>query len=115
MTRLSTPKRDTPIRARECVNVNRSESSIEKKLRVMLRERGALCLKFVSPGSPGVPDRIVVLPAGRVVFVELKAQDGVLDPRQRWRIDQLRDMGLDVRVLRGADQVRAFVEEVLPA
>ena len=71
MTRLNA---DTPlrVRAREKITAPRTESSIEKKLRVMLRERGALCLKFVSPGNPGVPDRIVVRPGGRVEFVELK-------------------------------------------
>ena len=88
------------------------ESAVERKLKTLLQKRGALCLKFVSPGSPGVPDRLVLLPGGRVIFVELKIERGTLNPRQRWQIDRLRGLGADVRVLRGADQVRAFVEEV---
>ena len=114
MTRLNAPM---PIRARERYLIPEycRESSVEKKLSGMLRKRGALCLKFTSPGHPGVPDRIVVLPDGRIVFVELKASGGVLSPLQRWQIEQLRSMGADVRILHGADQVHAFVEEVLPA
>ena len=114
MTRLNayTPLR---VRARDLVTGCQRESSVEKKLSGMLRKRGALCLKFTSPGHPGVPDRIVVLPDGRIFFVELKASGGVLSPLQRWQIEQLRSMGADVRILRGEDQVQAFVEEVLPA
>lgn len=113
MTRLNahSPLR---VRARGSDTDHRSESSIEKKLRVMLLERGALCLKFVSPGNSGVPDRLVVLPGGRVVFTELKASDGSLSALQEWQIGRLRDLGAEVRVLRGAAQVREFVEEVLP-
>ncbi len=91
------------------------ERSIEKKLRVMLRERGALCLKFVSPGNRGVPDRIAILPGGRIVFVELKAPGGMLEPLQQWQIDRLHSLGVDVRVLWRMEQVRPFVEEMLPA
>ena len=43
------------------------ESSIETHLVRMVRDRGGLCFKFVSPGNPGVPDRIVITPAGRKI------------------------------------------------
>lgn len=89
------------------------ERSIEKKLRDLLYRGGAICLKFVSPGNPGVPDRIVLLPDGRVIFVELKTERGVLSPRQQWQIQRLRAQGADVRVLRGVKQVKDFAQEVL--
>lgn len=88
------------------------ESAVERRLTEMLRKRGALCLKFVSPGNPGVPDRIVLLPGGRAVFVELKAQGGRLGALQERQITRMRDLGVDVRVLKGLEQVRGFVEEV---
>lgn len=88
------------------------ESAVEKRLTEMLRKRGALCLKFSSPGNPGVPDRIVLLPGGRVIFAELKAQGGQLGALQERQIARMRGLGADVRVLKGVEQVQGFVEEV---
>lgn len=88
------------------------ESAVERRLTEMLRKRGALCLKFVSPGNPGVPDRIVLLPGGRVIFTELKVQDGRTGALQERQIARMRGLGADVRVLKGVEQVRGFVEEV---
>ena len=48
------------------------ESTIEARLAREVRKLGGLCYKFTSPGAPGVPDRIIILPGGLVVFVELK-------------------------------------------
>lgn len=91
------------------------ESSIESKLVRMVRERGGLCFKFVSPGNPGVPDRIVITPAGRTVYVELKTEVGRLAAIQKWQHEELLKRGADVRTLKGLEQVKAFVEEVFPA
>ena len=91
------------------------ESSIESKLVRMVRERGGLCFKFVSPGNPGVPDRIVITPAGRTVYVELKTEVGRLAAIQKWQHEELRKRGADVRTLKGLEQVKAFVEEVFSA
>lgn len=90
------------------------ESQIESKLGRMIRKGGGQFYKFVSPGNPGVPDRLVALPGGRVVFVELKTETGKLSAIQRWRIDEMRALGLDVRLLRGWEEARVFAEEVVP-
>ena len=90
------------------------ESAIEARLVRMVRDRCGLCYKFVSPGNPGVPDRIVITPAGRTIYVELKAETGRLARIQEWQIDEMRKRGADVRVLRGLDEVKRFVEEVMP-
>ena len=91
------------------------ESRIESRLVRMVRDRGGLCYKFVSPGNPGVPDRIVITPAGRTVYVELKTEVGRLAAIQKWQHEEMRKRGADVRTLKGLDQVKAFVEEVFPA
>mgnify|MGYP001603998362 CR=1 FL=1 len=49
------------------------ESGIEKRLKKEIEKIGGKALKFVSPGVIGVPDRIVLLPHGKIIFVELKA------------------------------------------
>ena len=49
------------------------EKTIEAKLVKNVRSMGGLALKFSSPGVDGVPDRLVLLPGGRIAFIELKA------------------------------------------
>ena len=88
------------------------ESTIEARLVREVKKRGGLCYKFTSPGSPGVPDRIVVLPGGTTVYVELKTEIGRLANIQKWQIGELRKRGATVRVLKGMEQVLAFLEEV---
>lgn len=88
------------------------ESAIEAKLVRMVRDRGGLCYKFVSPGNPGVPDRIVITPAGRTIYVELKTEAGRLSALQKWQRSELERRGADIRVLKGLDQVKDFVREV---
>lgn len=88
------------------------ESTIEARLVREVKKLGGLCYKFTSPGNPGVPDRIVILPDGRTIYVELKTEIGRLAKIQQWQIGELRKRGADVRVLKGVDQVAAFLEEV---
>lgn len=88
------------------------ESTIEARLVREVKKRGGLCYKFTSPGNPGVPDRIILLPGGRTVYAELKTEIGRLAKIQQWQIQQMRERGADVRVLKGLDQVLAFLEEV---
>ncbi|EAS6351712.1 VRR-NUC domain-containing protein [Salmonella enterica subsp. enterica] len=61
------------------------ESLIEKHLVAEVKKTGGVAYKFVSPGRRSVPDRIVLLPGGRLVFVECKA------PGEPPRADQLRE------------------------
>lgn len=90
------------------------ESAIETRLVRMVCQRGGLCYKFVSPNQPGVPDRIIITAQGRVIFVELKTEIGRLSKIQKWQIGEMRKRGADVRVVKGLDQVKALVEEVMP-
>ena len=60
------------------------EKDIERALVEKVKKRGGYCLKWVCPGWTGVPDRIVLLPGGKVVFVELKRpKGGRLSPMQK--------------------------------
>ena len=52
------------------------EKDIEKALGRMVGRRGGRCLKWICPGWAGVPDRIILLPGGRIIFVELKRPKG---------------------------------------
>ena len=69
------------------------EREIEKYLVDMARAQGGMALKFVSPGCTGVPDRVVILPGGRVGFLELKAPGMKPRKEQVHRIRQLWALG----------------------
>lgn len=88
------------------------EKDIEARLKRGVERAGGLCLKWVSPGCTGVMDRIVLLPGGRVIFVELKKPGGRLSERQKYMAAKLKALGLDVRCLWNAQQVTDFVNEV---
>lgn len=85
------------------------ESTIEAKLVRGVKALGGIAYKFVSPGAAGVPDRIVVLPGGRVIFVELKTDTGRLSPGQRVQLDKLRSLGAEAVVVRGSAGVQEFL------
>ena len=75
------------------------ESKIEAALVRGVRELGGRAYKFVSPGCTGVPDRIVILPGGRVEFIELKTKDGRMSMIQNLRQEEMRSLGASVRTL----------------
>lgn len=67
------------------------ESVLESKVRAYAISKGCLFLKFVSPGNPGVPDRILITPQGRVSFMEMKAPGCKPRPIQRAYIFKLQN------------------------
>jgi len=75
------------------------EKVIEKKLALEAKKRGGLALKFVSPGFDGMPDRILLMPEGKMAFVEVKAPGKRPCPLQMARHKLLRGLGFLVFIL----------------
>lgn len=88
------------------------ESKIETWLNDQIKKIGGKSYKFVSPGNPGVPDRIYILPGGRIYFVELKRIIGKLSNVQLWQRKQFEEMGADFRVIYGMEQAKEFIKEL---
>ena len=88
------------------------ERDVEKWLGERVKELGGLYYKFVSPGNDGVPDRIVILPEGRIYFVELKTENGRLSPIQEYQIRCLKMRGIDVVVIKGIDEARRWLSGI---
>ena len=86
------------------------EKSIEKRLVIAVRQRQGLCPKWVSPGLDGVPDRIILLPGGRIAFAELKAPGRPLRPLQRRRRTQLQALGFRVYVIDNLEQIGGVLD-----
>ena len=88
------------------------EKTIEQKLVQTVKGLGGLCLKLVCPGFDGMPDRLVLLPEGRLTFVELKAPGRKPRPLQLSRHSLLRRMGFKVYVIDGTDQIGGMLDEI---
>ena len=88
------------------------ESQIERRLVEVVKRLGGMCLKFVSPGTLGVPDRIIITAKGRVIFVELKTETGRLTKIQRYVIGEMQKRGADARVVKGIDEVKELLAEI---
>lgn len=90
------------------------EKEIEKKLRDMVKARRGWCLKWVCPGNSGVPDRIILLPGARIIFVETKRpKGGVYSALQdKWR-DWITELGFPYYRIKDHQELAAFKAEVL--
>lgn len=88
------------------------EKEIEMKLVRAVKSMGGICPKWVSPGFDGVPDRVILLPGGRLAFAELKAPGKKPRPLQAARIGQLRSLGFQVFVIDRPEQIGGALNEV---
>lgn len=87
------------------------ESQLERRLKREVKKLGGKALKFESPGMSGVPDRIVLLPEGRLIFVEMKAPGERLRPLQEKRKRELEALGFQVEVIDSEQAIERFIEE----
>ena len=92
-------------------NIER-EKVTELKLVREVKLRGGICPKFTSPGYDGMPDRIVLLPEGRMAFVEVKAYGEKPRPLQLARHRLLRSLGFKVYVLDDPGQIGGILDEI---
>lgn len=86
------------------------EKDIERQLVLEIRKMGGLCLKFTSPGLRGVPDRIVILPGGKISFVETKTKGGRLSHQQQAVLARFSRLGADWSVVATPAQLDIFLE-----
>lgn len=91
------------------------ENDVESRLGREVRDAGGLCVKFLPDAMAGMPDRIVMLPGGALVWVETKRPSGgVLSGLQKHRHRQLRRLGQRVVVCWSADDVDGLLDELIP-
>ena len=89
-----------------------TEKIIEQKLVRAVKDLGGIAPKFVSQGLDGVPDRIVLLPMGRIAFVELKAPGRKMRPLQVRRKRQLEGLGFLVYCVDRVEQIGGVLDEI---
>lgn len=87
----------------------------ESKIEAYLTERtknvlGGRALKFLPYLMAGMPDRILLLPGGQVLWVETKAPGEKLRPKQKQRQRQLQELGFYVAVIDSIEGVDLLIE-----
>jgi hypothetical protein len=95
----------------EIWHLSAEESEVEARFRDGVKKLGGKAFKWVSPGNPGVPDRIVII-RGEVYFVELKADEGELSKTQKKKIAYMEKLGVGVWVLYGREEVDEFLRRL---
>lgn len=91
--------------------MDKLEKDTERLLVRRVEQAGGQCLKWVCPGRSGVPDRIVLLPGGRIAFVELKRpKGGRVSELQKYWANKLEAAGFKWYLLKDGDDVRKFME-----
>lgn len=88
------------------------EKDIEKALVKKVKALGGLCIKFTSPSMMGIPDRIVLLPKGKLGFVELKRPGGKARPIQIKRIKDLKKLGFKVFILDEKENIDEIIRAI---
>lgn len=88
------------------------ENVIEKALVKAVKQRGGMAIKFTSVNFAGVPDRIVLLPGGVIIFIELKAPGKKLRPLQEKRRRQISSLGFKVICLDNTEEIEVMLDGI---
>lgn len=88
------------------------EKHIEQKLVRAAKDMGGLAPKFISPGFDGMPDRLVLMPKGKIAFAEVKAPDKTMRPLQIKRKRQLEALGFRVYCVDSTEQIGGILGEI---
>jgi hypothetical protein len=90
-----------------------NEKLLEKKLREQVKKLGGLALKFWCLSFTGMPDRMVLMPGGRIWFVEMKSTGKQPNGRQKIVIPLLRKLGFNVWVINTQELLDEFLNGLL--
>lgn len=89
------------------------ERDVERALVGMVKRHNGLCLKWVCPGWSGVPDRIILLPGGKVMFAETKRpKGGEVRKLQQWWHQKLRELGFRCEVIKSKADIALLEESI---
>ena len=91
------------------------EREVEKALVHQVRTAGGIAPKLTSPNNAGMPDRLIILPPGKVCFIELKAPGKKPRPLQLRQMERLTQLGCMVRTLDHPNQIQELIHEIQTA
>ena len=89
------------------------EYVVENEFVKAVRKAGGVAYKLTSQTANGLPDRLVLFPAAKTIFVELKAPGKMMRPLQRKRRYQLMKLGFPVLCIDRVQQIRPCIDAIL--
>ncbi len=88
-----------------------SEKQVEKHLVTEAKRLGGVAVKFPTIFNRSWPDRILLLPGGKIAFIELKAEDGRATLGQLRIIQYLNELGFTAQVLHSEMAIDVFLRD----
>jgi len=73
------------------------ESQIQSKIIKQLEANGYFVVKLIKTNRNGIPD-LLAIKKNRAIFVEVKQEHGKLSEIQRYRINEIRNKGIECYV-----------------
>lgn len=89
----------------------RRESTVESYLVRRVKESGGMAIKLNPIGMAGLPDRLVLLPGAKIIFVELKRPGEKPRKLQTHIHNQLRLLGFRVEVADNNEKIKMILGE----
>ena len=93
--------------------VTESEKVLEAELRERCKALGWMCIKLTSQYQRGLPDRLILMPGGRVCFAEIKTTGKKPTALQRVTHERLRALGYRVEVVDTTERLDNLIVELL--
>ncbi|GAB2547167.1 VRR-NUC domain-containing protein [Siminovitchia sp. FSL H7-0308] len=88
------------------------EKQIEQKLVKQVKNMSGLAIKLAAPGFDGLPDRLVLLPNGKIAFIEVKSPGKNLRPLQEKRKNELEKLGFLVFCLDNPEHIGGMLHAI---
>ena len=89
------------------------ERDIERRVCEYARFRDLLVYKFTSPARAAVPDRVFILPNGRVFFIEFKRPGAKPTPAQAREHERLLKQNVPVFVIDDVNMGKTLIDGMI--
>jgi hypothetical protein len=87
------------------------EKILEKKLSMEIEKLGGWSLKLLSTHVTGLPDRMCLLPGGRVFFAEVKTTKEKPKRIQIWVHNKIRALGFRVEIIDQSEKIKELIRD----
>ena len=87
------------------------EKTLEKKLVAEVKKRKGWAIKLLAGLVSGLPDRLCLLPGGRLFFAEIKGTGLKPTKIQKFVQDKIRDLGFRVEVVDSTEKLNQILKD----